>query len=45
MLGHSRAAQLLEESLNEESEADEKLSQLAMTTVNVEAEDGSEDVE
>lgn len=43
MLGHSRAAQLLEESLNEESEADEKLSQLAMTTVNMEAEDGSDE--
>ena len=43
MLGHSKAAQLLEESLNEESEADEKLSQLAMTTVNVDAEDGSDE--
>jgi ferritin-like metal-binding protein YciE len=43
MLGHSKAAQLLEESLNEESEADEKLSQLAMTTVNMDAEDGSDE--
>lgn len=41
MLGYSRAAQLLQESLDEESEADEKLSQLAMSSVNVEAEDGS----
>lgn len=45
MLGYTRAAQLLEESLNEEAEADEKLSQLAMTTVNVEAEDGSDEDE
>jgi ferritin-like metal-binding protein YciE len=42
MLGHSKAAQLLQETLNEEAEADEKLSQLAMTTVNVKAE-GSEE--
>ena len=43
MLGHNKAAQLLQESLTEESEADEELSQLAMTSVNVEAEDGSEE--
>ena len=43
MLGHSKAAQLLQESLAEEAEADEELSQLAMTSVNVEAEDGSDE--
>ena len=43
MLGYSKAAELLQESLNEEAEADEKLSQLAMSTVNVEAEDGAEE--
>lgn len=41
MLGHTRAATLFQQSLDEEAEADEKLSQLAMSTVNVEAEDGS----
>jgi ferritin-like metal-binding protein YciE len=45
MLGHSRAANLLQQSLEEESETDEKLSQLAMTTVNVEAQEGSEEEE
>jgi ferritin-like metal-binding protein YciE len=43
MLGHSKAAELLQESLAEEAETDEKLSQLAMTSVNVEAEDGSDE--
>ena len=43
MLGHTRAAQLFQETLDEESEADEKLSELATTTVNVEAEDGSDE--
>jgi ferritin-like metal-binding protein YciE len=43
MLGHRRAAQLLRESLDEESETDEKLTQLAMTTVNLEAEEGTEE--
>jgi ferritin-like metal-binding protein YciE len=43
MLGYGKAAELLQQSLNEESEADEALSQLAMTSVNVEAEDGSEE--
>jgi ferritin-like metal-binding protein YciE len=43
MLGYTRAAELFQESLDEESEADETLSQLAMTSVNVEAEDGSDD--
>ncbi len=43
MLGHSEVAGLLEQSLNEEAETDEKLSQLAMSTINVNAEDGSED--
>lgn len=45
MLGHSKAAQLLQESLAEEAEADETLSQLAMTTINVAAQDGSEEEE
>ena len=43
MLGHSKAASLLKESLDEEAETDERLSQLAMSTVNVEAEDGSDE--
>lgn len=43
MLGFNRAADLLQESLDEEAEADEKLTQLAMTSVNVEAEEGAED--
>jgi ferritin-like metal-binding protein YciE len=43
MLGYGKAAELLQQSLNEESEADEALSQLAMTSVNVEAEDGSDE--
>jgi ferritin-like metal-binding protein YciE len=45
MLGYTKAAKLLQVSLDEEAEADEKLSQLAMSTVNVEAEDGSEEDE
>lgn len=43
MLGYSKAAKLLEQSLNEESETDERLSQLATSTVNVKAEDGSDE--
>ncbi|MEO8201427.1 MAG: ferritin-like domain-containing protein [Gemmatimonadota bacterium] len=43
MLGFGNAAMLLKQSLDEESEADEKLSQLAMTSVNAKAQDGSED--
>lgn len=43
MLGHSKAAKLLQQSLAEEADADEALSQLAMTTVNVKAEDGSDE--
>ena len=45
MLGFSRAAQLLAQSLEEESETDEKLTELATTTVNVQAEAGSDDEE
>jgi ferritin-like metal-binding protein YciE len=45
MLGFTRAAALLQQSLDEESDADEKLSQLAMTQVNVRAEEGSDDDE
>lgn len=42
MLGFNNVAQLLKQSLDEEAEADETLSQLATTTVNVRAEDGSD---
>ena len=37
MLGHKEAAQLLQETLNEESEANEKLTQLAESHINAEA--------
>jgi ferritin-like metal-binding protein YciE len=43
MLGRTRAASLLKQTLEEEAEADEKLSQLAMSTVNAEAESSNED--
>jgi ferritin-like metal-binding protein YciE len=36
-LGHTEIAQLLEESLNEEKEADERLTEIAESAVNVEA--------
>lgn len=43
MLGFTRAAELFQQSLDEEAEADEKLSQLALTQINVEAQEGSDD--
>ena len=45
MLGHSKAAQLLNESLIEEADTDERLSELAISCVNVEAQDGSDEDE
>ena len=42
MLGHAEAAQLLQQTLDEEKEADELLSGLALSSVNVEAQNDSE---
>jgi len=42
MLGHKEAAQLLEETLNEEKETDEKLTDLAESVINEEAMESSE---
>jgi ferritin-like metal-binding protein YciE len=42
MLGHSDAAHLLQQTLDEEKETDELLSGLALTSVNVEAQNESE---
>jgi ferritin-like metal-binding protein YciE len=42
MLGHAEAAQLLQQTLDEEKETDELLSGLALSTVNVEAQNESE---
>jgi ferritin-like metal-binding protein YciE len=39
LLGYEEAARLLQETLNEEGEADKKLTQLAETVINVEAEE------
>ena len=38
ILGHAKAAKLLQETLDEETETDQKLTELAMSTINVEAE-------
>lgn len=43
MLGHQRAAELFQTTLEEEADADEKLSQLAETLVNVQARDTEDD--
>ena len=43
MLGFHRAAELLQTTLDEEADADEKLSQLAETLVNVAAQRGNEE--
>lgn len=43
MLGHSRAAELFQTTLDEEAEADEALTRLAETLINVEAADGGSD--
>lgn len=40
MLGHSKAAKLFQTTLDEEAEADEKLTQLAETRINAEANSG-----
>jgi len=42
-LGHSEAADLLEESLAEEKGADEKLNELALSEINVQAQTASDD--
>jgi ferritin-like metal-binding protein YciE len=42
MLGHAEAAQLLQQTLDEEKETDELLSGLAVSSVNVEAQNASE---
>jgi ferritin-like metal-binding protein YciE len=42
MLGHAEAAELLQQTLDEEKETDEALSGLALSTVNVDAQNDSE---
>lgn len=42
LLGYEEAAELLQETLNEEGEADEKLTELAESEINVEAEEEDE---
>jgi ferritin-like metal-binding protein YciE len=42
LLGYDEAARLLQETLDEEGEADKKLTELAETGINVEAEEGSD---
>jgi ferritin-like metal-binding protein YciE len=42
MLGHTNAAELLQQTLDEEKETDQLLSELALTSVNVEAQNESE---
>jgi ferritin-like metal-binding protein YciE len=44
LLGYSDAAKLLQETLDEEGEADEKLTELAETIINVEAETSNGEV-
>ena len=39
LLGYEKAAKLLQETLNEEGEADQRLTELAETVINIEAED------
>jgi ferritin-like metal-binding protein YciE len=45
LLGNQEAARLLAQSLNEEELADKKLTEIAETTINVEAADSSDDAE
>jgi ferritin-like metal-binding protein YciE len=45
LLGYDRAAELLQETLDEEGEADKKLTELAETVINVEAEEADEEEE
>ncbi len=42
MLGHADAAELLQQTLDEEKETDQSLTELALTSVNVEAQNESE---
>jgi ferritin-like metal-binding protein YciE len=42
MLGHTEAAELLQQTLDEEKETDQLLTELALTSVNVEAQNESE---
>jgi ferritin-like metal-binding protein YciE len=42
MLGHTEAAQLLQQTLDEEKETDQSLTELAMTSVNIEAQNATE---
>jgi ferritin-like metal-binding protein YciE len=42
MLGHTSAAELLQQTLDEEKETDQLLSELALTSINVEAQNESE---
>ncbi|HSP87050.1 MAG TPA: ferritin-like domain-containing protein [Ignavibacteriaceae bacterium] len=44
-LNYSKAAELLQETLEEESAANEKLNELALSTINIEAANGEEEVE
>ena len=45
LLGYEDAAALLQETLDEEGEADKKLTELAETVINVEAEEAGDEVE
>jgi ferritin-like metal-binding protein YciE len=45
LLGHEEAAELLQQTLAEEAEADEKLTQLAESVINLQAEEGGQDTE
>ena len=45
LLGYTEAERLLQETLDEEGEADKKLTELAETEINIEAEDGDEEEE
>jgi ferritin-like metal-binding protein YciE len=42
MLGYTEAAELLQQTLDEEKETDQSLTELALTSVNVEAQNGTE---
>ena len=43
LLGYDEAAELLQETLDEEGEADKKLTELAESIINVEAEEADDD--
>ncbi len=42
MLGHSEAAELLQQTLDEEKDTDQRLTELALTSVNIEAQNSTE---